>query len=107
MPRLTERQEDANTLLNVFIVHILAQMEADAFHADADSSESDLDGSSDSDDNCSDDPITEGIIKSIEELYKERYRGPRRDILKTQENTHLFVRAVVQGTRHIRVPFFF
>jgi hypothetical protein len=42
MPRLTERQDNANTLLNAFIVHLLAQMEAKAFHAGANSdSESD------------------------------------------------------------------
>jgi len=86
-----ERQEDANTLLNAFIVHLLAQMEADGFRADADSESDSEAGSSDSEDNYSDDPITEGIIKSIEELYKERYVGPWRDIPKTQENLRLLL----------------
>ena len=87
MPHLTERQEDANALLNAFIVHLLAQMEADAFRAGA-NLESDS-GSSDLEDG--NDPITEGIIKSIEELYKERYAGPQRNIPKTQENLHLLL----------------
>ncbi|KAF8816578.1 hypothetical protein BYT27DRAFT_7220661 [Phlegmacium glaucopus] len=89
MPRITERQEDTNVLLNIFIVHLLARMEADAFRAGADS-ESDSEASSDSS-QASDDPITEGIINSIEELYKDRYTGPRRDIPKTQENLRLLL----------------
>jgi len=93
MPRLTERQEDANTLLNAFIVHLLAQMEADAFRgADSESdSEAGTSDGEDSEDYSSDDPITEGIIKSLEELYKDRYAGPRRDIPKTQENLRLLL----------------
>src|ERR1700678_727918 len=79
MPRLTERQEDANTLLNAFIVHLLAQMEADAFRgADSESnSEAGTSDGEDSEDYSSDDPITKGIIKSLEELHKNRYAGPR------------------------------
>jgi hypothetical protein len=93
MPHLTERQDDANTLLNAFIVHLLAQMEAKAFCAGANSdSESDSEaGSSNSEDYSSDDLIAEGFIKSIEELYKDRCAEPRRDIPKTQENLRLLL----------------
>ena len=93
MPCLTERQDNANTLLNAFIVHLLAQMEAKAFCAGANSdSESDSEvGNSSSEDYSSDDPIAEGFIKSIEELYKDRCAEPRRDIPKTQENLCLLL----------------
>jgi hypothetical protein len=63
MPHLTEHQEDANTLLNAFIVHLLAQMEADDSEPDSEAGTSD---GEDSEDYSSDDPITKGIIKSLE-----------------------------------------
>ena len=78
-------------LLNAFIVHLTAKMETDAFHAGADS-DSDSDDSNDEDDYLDDDdPITEAILKSIEDLYKERYTVPCRDIPKTQENICLLL----------------
>lgn len=86
MPRCTERQANTRALLNAFIVHLVAKMEADAYRAGNDS-ESDSDDSNEDDD----DPITEAILKSIEDLYKERYTVPRRDIPKTQENVRLLL----------------
>lgn len=84
MPRVTERQENVNALLDAFILHLVAQMEADAFCVDPDS-----DNSSDTD--VDDDPITDALLKSIEALYNERYTVPRCDIPKTHENLQLLL----------------
>lgn len=80
-----EHQENTSVLLNAFIVHLVAKMEADAFHAGADSD------SDDSDYSDNDNPITEAILKSIEDLYKERYTVPCWHISKTQENVYLLL----------------
>ena len=86
MPRRTERQETTTALLDAFLVHLVAKMEADSYRADADS---DTDHSDEEmDDN---DPITGAFLQSLGELYKERYTSPRRDIPKTQSNLRLLL----------------
>ncbi|KAG5649613.1 hypothetical protein H0H81_002852 [Sphagnurus paluster] len=66
MPRVTDRQQQTNALLDAFVVHLLAKLEADAFVNDSDS---DSDSDSDNSDlGFDDDPIAEGLIESIEQL---------------------------------------
>ena len=88
MPRRTERQETTAALLDAFLVHLVAKMEADSYRADTNSDTDHSDEETRTDD---DDPITDAFLQSLGELYKERYTAPRRDIPKTQSNLRLLL----------------
>ncbi|KAF8154479.1 hypothetical protein B0H34DRAFT_716635 [Crassisporium funariophilum] len=102
MPRVTERQQQTNKLLDAFIVNYLAQLEADMWKSTGESgSDSDKEmysppspggvprqpgeDSSESDSDTGD-VISAAIISSLEQLHAERYQAEQRDIPKTQDN---------------------
>ena len=94
MPRVTERQTDSNTLLDALVMHLVAKMAADTTSqaSDSDSTTSDSsDSDSDSDSDSSGDPISEGILGALEELYGERYSVARQTIPKTQANLRILL----------------
>ncbi|KAG5649581.1 hypothetical protein H0H81_003000 [Sphagnurus paluster] len=84
MPRVTERQQSTNALLDAYLVNLLATLEADAYRdfSDSDSDSGDSDESmgsphsarsgtpsSLSSSESDSDPIGEAIIATLEELY--------------------------------------
>ncbi|KAG6881277.1 hypothetical protein C0992_001461 [Termitomyces sp. T32_za158] len=86
MPRITDRQQTTNDLIEAYIVHLLGKAEAEAYQSYSDSASSDeemipADGSpdlsllplSESDLESDSDPVGDGIIASLEELYSTRY----------------------------------
>lgn len=96
MPRITERQQHTNALLEAYIIHIIAEAEArslqDSF-SDTDSDGSDWDSNSDLDSESSSssssegsDGISDAILATLMELHHTRYQQPRRDIPKVHEN---------------------
>ncbi|KAF8077720.1 hypothetical protein FPV67DRAFT_1684428 [Lyophyllum atratum] len=110
MPRLTERQQQMNALLDAYIVNLIAKFEADLWKATDDSDPEsddeflrspaspahpgtpmDIDSDSGSEDDPLDDAIGDTIIAAVEELYRSRYVNERRDIPKTEENLRLLL----------------
>jgi hypothetical protein len=53
MPRISERRQEANALLEAYIINILAKLEAESFHKDSDDS-SDSSGTDSSSSSSSD-----------------------------------------------------
>ncbi|KAG6896149.1 hypothetical protein C0992_009941 [Termitomyces sp. T32_za158] len=107
MPCITDMQQTTNDLIEAYIVHLLGKAEAEAYQSDSDLASSDeemmgflpADSSpglsllplSESDSESGLDPVGDGIIASLEELYSTRYIDECRHIPKTTENLRLLL----------------
>ncbi|KAF9479155.1 hypothetical protein BDN70DRAFT_895188 [Pholiota conissans] len=87
---MSERQDEANALLEAYILNFLAKLQAQSSD-DSDSDQDDTLSASSSSDSSSDDPVEEGILLALESLYSTRYQVKRRDIPKTDQNIELLL----------------
>lgn len=93
MPRITERQAEAQAILDIYIAHLTAKITSDFNDAmDIDSSDPDSDSDSSASDIGEDeDPVGEGLMMSLANLYQTRYQQERRNIPKTGANLRLLL----------------
>lgn len=97
MPHVTDRQADSKAILDTYVAHLLAKIMLDfnddvlAMDINTSDSDSDSDSSTSDIDLEDEDPVGEGLVMSLTNLYQNRYQQECRTIPKTLENLRLLL----------------